>query len=40
MKYTKEQVESTVKIKGYVWFEDTNKKGYDVNIVVIRNSSV
>ena len=33
MKYTKEQVESTVKGKGYVWFEDTNNKGYDVNML-------
>lgn len=40
MKYTKEKIESTVKTKGYVWFEDTNNKGYDVNIVGIRNSSV
>ena len=38
MSYTKEQVEGAVKAKGYVWFEDTNNKGYDVNIVGIRNS--
>jgi hypothetical protein len=38
MSFTKEQVESAVKSKGYVWFEDTNNKGYDVNIVGIRNS--
>ena len=36
--YTKEQIESAVKAKGYVWFEDANDKGYDVNIVGIRNS--
>ena len=36
--YTREQVESTVKSKGYKWFEDINNKGYDVNIVGIRNS--
>ena len=36
--YTMNQIESTVKSKGYVWFEDTNNKGYDVNIVGIRNS--
>jgi len=39
MGHTKEQVEAAVKAKGYVWFEDVNNKGYDVNIVGIRNSS-
>lgn len=39
MSYTKEQVEAAVKAKGYVWFEDANNKGYDVNIIGIRNSS-
>ena len=39
MVHTKEQVEAAVKAKGYVWFEDANNKGYDVNIVGIRNSS-
>jgi hypothetical protein len=39
MSYTKEQVEAAVKSKKYVWFEDTNNKGYDVNIVGIRNSA-
>ena len=39
MSYTKEQVEAAVKAKGYVWFEDTNNKNYDVNIVGIRNSA-
>jgi hypothetical protein len=39
MKYTREQVEATVKAKGYVYFEDTNNKGYDANIIGIRNSS-
>jgi hypothetical protein len=38
MNYTKEQVEAAVKAKGYVWFEDANNKGYDVNIIGIRNS--
>ena len=38
MSFTREQVELAVKSKGYVWFEDTNNKGYDVNIVGIRNS--
>jgi len=36
--YTREQIETTVKAKGYKWFEDNNNKGYDVNIVGIRNS--
>ena len=36
--YTREQIESAVKAKGYVWFEDANDKGYDVNIVGVRNS--
>lgn len=35
--YTKEQVELAVKSKGYVWFEDPNNKGYDVNIIGVRN---
>ena len=36
--YTKEQIEKAVKSKGYIWFEDSKNKGYDVNIVGIRNS--
>ena len=36
--YTREQVEKTVKAKGYKWFSDSRNKGYDVNIVGIRNS--
>lgn len=39
MSYTREQIEKAVKAKGYVWFEDTNNKNYDINIVGIRNSS-
>jgi hypothetical protein len=39
MSITREQVETAVKDKKYVWFEDTNNKGYDVNIVGIRNSA-
>ena len=38
MKYTREQVEATLKAKGYVYFEDSNAKGFDVNIIGIRNS--
>jgi hypothetical protein len=39
MSYTREQVEAAVKAKGYVWFEDTNNKGYDVNIIGVRNNA-
>jgi hypothetical protein len=39
MCYTKEQIEKSVKSKGYVWFSDPNKKGYDVNIIGVRNNS-
>ena len=35
--YTREQIEETVKDKGYKWFDDKNNKGYDVNIVGVRN---
>jgi len=34
--YTKEQIETTLKTKGYVWFENGD---YDVNIVGVRNSA-
>ena len=37
--YTREQITKTVEDKGYKYFHDTNNKGYDVNIVGIRNSS-
>ena len=37
--YTKEQIESIVKAKGYVWFNDDANKSYDVNIVGIRNNA-
>ena len=36
--YTREQIEKAVKMKGYKWFEVVNDKGYDVNIVGVRNS--
>ena len=39
MCYTRKQIETAVKSKGYVWFSDPNKKGYDVNIVGVRNNS-
>lgn len=38
MNYTREQVELAVKAKGYTWFDDIANKGYDLNIVGIRNS--
>jgi len=38
--YTKEQIKNAVEAKGYVWFNDEENKGFDVNIVGIRNSSV
>jgi len=37
--YTREQIEKAVKANGYVWFEDTVNKGFDVNIVGVRNAS-
>ena len=37
--YTREQIENTVISKGYKWFTDSKDKGYDVNIVGVRNSS-
>ena len=39
MSYTREQVEGAVKAKGYVWFEDADNKGFDVNIVGVRNAA-
>jgi hypothetical protein len=39
MSYTREQIEATVKAKGYKWFEDTTNKTYDVNIVGVRNNA-
>ena len=37
--YTREQIEEAVKSKGYKRFEDHNNKGYDVNIVGVRNNA-
>ena len=37
--YTREQVQETVEGKGYKYFHDNSNKGYDVNIIGIRNSS-
>lgn len=39
MSYTREQIEAAVKAKGYAWFDDAANKGFDVNIVGIRNSA-
>lgn len=39
MSYTKEQIETAVKTKGYKWFEDSTNKTYDVNIVGVRNNA-
>jgi hypothetical protein len=39
MSYTREQIEGVVKAKGYAWFDDASNKGFDVNIVGIRNSA-
>ena len=36
MSYTREQIETAVKSKGYAWFE---KRDYNLNIVGIRNSA-
>jgi len=37
MKFTKEQVEAAVKVKGHTWFEGA--KDYDLNIVGVRNAA-
>lgn len=34
---TRDGIESAVKAKGYVWFNDDANKSYDVNIVGVRN---
>jgi hypothetical protein len=36
--YTREQIMETVEGKGYKYFHDSSNKGYDVNIIGIRNS--
>ena len=38
MKYTREQIQITVEDKGYKYFHDNLDKGYDVNIIGVRNS--
>jgi len=37
--YNLEKIKNAVLGKNYVWFEDLNNKGYDVNIVGVRNSA-
>jgi hypothetical protein len=39
MLYSREKIESSVKSKGYVYFDDATNKGFDVNIIGVRNSS-
>ena len=39
MSYTREQIESALKSKGYKWFNDDANKSYDVNIVGVRNNT-
>ena len=39
MLYSREKIESAVKSKGYVYFDDSTNKGFDVNIIGVRNSS-
>ena len=36
---TLEQIKRAVEAKGYTWFNDAANKGYDVNIVGVRNST-
>lgn len=37
--YSKEEIKDVLSKKGYVWFSDKENKGFDVNIVGIRNSA-
>ena len=37
--YTRQQIEAAVKAKKYAWFADEANKGYDVNIVGVRNNA-
>jgi hypothetical protein len=39
MCFTREQIEKAVKAKEYKWFEDSANKGFDVNIVGVRNNA-
>lgn len=37
--YNLEQIKNSILAKGYVWFNDDANKGYDVNIVGVRNAA-
>jgi hypothetical protein len=37
--YSREKIKEALLKKGYVWFEDTANKGFDVNIVGVRNTT-
>jgi len=39
MSYTREQIKTAVESKGYKWFNDNANKGYDVNIIGVRNNA-
>jgi hypothetical protein len=39
MCFTREQIEKAVKTKGYTWFDNSDNKGYELNIVGVRNNS-
>lgn len=39
MLYSREKIEAAVKSKGYVYFEDSSNKSYDVNIIGVRNAT-
>lgn len=38
--YTREQIEKAMKTKGFVWFNDDENKGFDVNIVGVRMNTL
>ena len=37
--YTREQIKAAVESKGYKWFNDSANKGFDVNIIGVRNNA-
>ena len=38
MKYTRDKITNVMALKGYKYFLDSNDKGYDVNVIGVRNS--
>jgi hypothetical protein len=38
MRFTREKIETAVKNKKYVWFNDDDNEGFDLNIVGVRNN--